>query len=89
MVGGDKSAYAQDDWTTGRTLINYGLRYDVHQAEITTSQLSPRLNLTYTVGKNAFHAYYDRLFQPVPGRGRDQIAGGQHRPGPAGAGRLL
>ena len=66
VVGGDKSAYAQDDWTVGRTLINYGLRYDVHQAEITTSQLSPRLNLTYTVGKNAFHAYYDRLFQPVP-----------------------
>ena len=66
LSGGDKSAYAQDDWTTGRTLINYGLRYDVHQADVTTSQLSPRLNLTYTVGKNAFHAYYDRLFQPVP-----------------------
>jgi hypothetical protein len=66
LSGGDKSAYAQDDWTTGRTLINYGLRYDVHQSDVTTSQLSPRLNLTYTAGKNAFHAYYDRLFQPVP-----------------------
>jgi len=65
LSGGDKSAYAQDDWTTGRTLINYGLRYDVHQADITTSQLSPRLNLTYTVGKDQLHAYYDRLFQPV------------------------
>ena len=66
LAGGDKSVYAQDDWTTGRTLINYGLRYDVHQADITTSQLSPRLNLTYnTSAKDKLHAYYDRLFQPV------------------------
>ncbi len=65
LYGSDKSAYAQDDWTTGRTLINYGVRYDVHQADITTSQLSPRLNLTYTAGKDQLHAYYDRLFQPV------------------------
>ena len=65
ISGGDKSAYAQDDWTTGRTLINYGVRYDVHQADITTSQLSPRLNLTYIAGKDQLHAYYDRLFQPV------------------------
>jgi len=65
LSGGDKSAYAQDDWTVGRTLINYGLRYDVHQADITTSQLSPRLNLTYTAGRDQIHAYYDRLFQPV------------------------
>lgn len=65
LSGGDKSVYAQDDWTTGRTLINYGVRYDVHQADITTSQLSPRLNLTYTAGKDQLHAYYDRLFQPV------------------------
>ena len=52
LSGGDKSVYAQDDWTTGRMLINYGLRYDVHQADITTSQVSPRLNLTYTAGKD-------------------------------------
>ncbi len=65
LSGGDKSAYVQDDWTTGRTLIDYGVRYDVHQADVTTSQLSPRLNLTYTAGQNKFHAYYDRLFQPI------------------------
>ncbi len=65
LSGGDKSVYAQDDWTTGRTLINYGLRYDTHQADITTSQVSPRLNITYTAGKDQLHAYYDRLFQPV------------------------
>ena len=65
ISGGDKSVFAQDDWTVGRTLINYGARYDVHQADITTSQVSPRLNLTYTMGKDQLHAYYDRLFQPV------------------------
>ncbi len=65
LYGSDKSAYVQDDWTTGRTRVNYGVRYDVHQADITTSQLSPRLNLTYTAGKDQLHAYYDRLFQPV------------------------
>ncbi len=65
LSGGDKSVYVQDDWTTGRTLIDYGVRYDVHQADATTSQVSPRLNLTYTAGQNKFHAYYDRLFQPI------------------------
>jgi len=65
LSGGDKSAYVQDDWTTGRTLIDYGVRYDVHQADVTTSQVSPRLNITYTAGQNKFHAYYDRLFQPI------------------------
>ncbi len=65
LSGGDKSAYVQDDWTTGRTLIDYGARFDVHQADVTTSQLSPRLNVTYTAGPNKFHAYYDRLFQPI------------------------
>jgi len=65
LSGGDKSAYIQDDWTTGRTLIDYGVRYDIHQADVTTSQLSPRLNITYTAGQNKFHAYYDRLFQPI------------------------
>jgi len=65
LSGGDKSVYVQDDWTTGRTLVDYGIRYDVHQADATTSQVSPRLNLTYTAGQNKFHAYYDRLFQPI------------------------
>ena len=66
FTGGDRSAYWQDDWKPGRFLINYGARYDVHQADITTSQLSPRLNITYHVGgRDDVHGYYDRLFQPV------------------------
>ncbi|MDQ2801098.1 MAG: TonB-dependent receptor [Armatimonadota bacterium] len=67
ISGGDRSVYLQDDWTPGRLLVNYGARYDIHKADTTTSQLSPRLNLTYTAsGHDKFHAYYDRLFQPAP-----------------------
>jgi len=67
LSGGDRSAYVQDDWTPGRTLINYGVRYDQHKTDTTTSQFSPRLNLTYTLGgRDKVHAYYDRLFQPAP-----------------------
>lgn len=66
VTGGDRSIYAQDDWTTGRTHINYGARYDVHQADITTTQLSPRFNYYYNPdGHDTFHAFYDRLFQPA------------------------
>ena len=67
LSGGDRSAYVQDDWTPGRFLVNYGVRYDIHKTDTTTSQLSPRLNMTYTFnGRDKFHAYYDRLFQPAP-----------------------
>jgi len=67
LSGGDRSAYLQDDWTPGRFLVNYGVRYDIHKTDTTTSQLSPRLNLTYSLnGRDKLHAYYDRLFQPAP-----------------------
>ena len=66
ISGGDKGAYLQDDWTPGRWSINFGARYDIHKADTETSQLSPRLNLTYAAsGHEKFHAYYDRLFQPA------------------------
>ena len=66
LSGGDKSVYLQDDWTPGRFLVNYGVRYDQHKTDTTTSQVSPRLNLTYTLDKrDKLHAYYNRLFQPA------------------------
>jgi hypothetical protein len=66
IYGGDRSGYIQDDWTPGRTHLNYGVRYDQHNADITTSQWSPRVNLDYTAGRrDAFRLYYDRLFQPA------------------------
>ena len=76
FTGGDRSAYLQDDWTPGRFLVNYGARYDVHQAFATTSQVSPRLNVTYHVGgRDDFHAYYDRLFQPVNIEDEKELSG--------------
>ena len=67
LSGGDQSLYLQDDWTPGRFLVNYGVRYDRHKTDTTTSQVSPRLNLTYTLNaRDKVHAYYNRLFQPAP-----------------------
>jgi hypothetical protein len=66
IYGGDRSAYIQDDYTPGRTHLDYGVRYDQHNAEITTSQFSPRVNLDYTAShRDTFRLYYDRLFQPA------------------------
>jgi hypothetical protein len=59
--------YAQDDWTPGRFAINYGVRFDQNSEDVTTNQVSPRLNIRYRVtDKDTVHAYYDRLFQPIP-----------------------
>jgi hypothetical protein len=67
LSGGDAGIYVQDDWTTGRFDVNYGARYDIHTAETTTSQVSPRLNLSYHAGqRDTVHAFYNRLFMPVP-----------------------
>ncbi len=53
----------QDDWSPGRLLVDYGARYDIHVApDETSSQLSPRLNITYDAGRDKFHAYYDGCF---------------------------
>jgi len=66
ITGADRSEYVQDDFTNGRTLIDYGVRYDQHAADITSYQLSPRFNYYYTVSKtDKFHAFYDHLFQPA------------------------
>jgi outer membrane cobalamin receptor len=59
--------YAQDDWTTGRFLINYGARFDENSQDITTNQVSPRVNIKYRLeNHNTLHGYYDKLFQPIP-----------------------
>jgi len=66
ISGGDRAAYLQDNWTPGRWSVDLGARYDIHKADTETSQLSPRLNLTYAAsGSEKFHAYYNRLFQPA------------------------
>ncbi|MDR3710495.1 MAG: TonB-dependent receptor [Capsulimonadaceae bacterium] len=66
LSGNDRSAYIQDDWSPGRWRVNYGARYDMHKTDTDTSQISPRLNMTYIAGRHdKFHADYDREFQPV------------------------
>lgn len=66
ISGGDRAVYLEDDWKGGRLGVNLGARYDVHIAAQTASQLSPRLNFTYRAdGRDTFHAYYNRLFQPA------------------------
>lgn len=62
----DLGMYAQDDWTPGRFLIDYGVRYDVNSEDVTTNQVSPRINAKYHLnGHDTLHAYYDKLFQPI------------------------
>lgn len=59
--------YVQDDWTPGRFAINYGVRFDQNSQDVTTHQVSPRLNIRYRLTEHdTLHAYYDRLFQPIP-----------------------
>ena len=59
--------YAQDDWTPGRFAVNYGVRYDENSQDVTTNQVSPRLNVRYHLtGSDTVHVFYDRLFQPIP-----------------------
>ena len=44
------AARPQDDWNHGRAHLNYGMRYDQHDADTTTSQVSPRINLECHTG---------------------------------------
>jgi len=68
--------YAQDDWSPGRFLVNYGVRYDVNNQAITTHQLSPRVNVKYRLnGTDTIHAFYDHLFQPIPVETAAQLVG--------------
>jgi len=65
--GNDQGVYLSDDWKpSSQWLIHYGARYDVHKVSEQYEQLSPRLNVTYSLSKtDKIHAYYDRLFEPA------------------------
>ena len=67
LKGTNFGAYAQDTWKSGRLTLNYGARFDVHRADNTYSQLSPRVNGTFKLNEsNSVYAFYNRLFMPVP-----------------------
>ena len=58
--------YLQDEWRPMRKLtVNYGARYDVMNAYVNASQLSPRLGMVYKASKDTtLHAGYARYFTP-------------------------
>ncbi|HWB58116.1 MAG TPA: TonB-dependent receptor [Chthoniobacteraceae bacterium] len=61
-------AYLQDEWKfTPRLTLNYGARFDVVNAFVNESQLSPRINLVYQPTDSiTLHTGYARYFTPPP-----------------------
>ena len=68
------AAYAQDTWSRGRLVTNYGLRGDLYgqslngdTAKVSTAELSPRLNLSYRADRlTQLHLAYNRLLNTPP-----------------------
>jgi len=60
--------YLQDEWKLAEKLtMNYGARYDVSDAYLYESQLSPRLGFVYQQSSiTTLHAGYMRTFTPPP-----------------------
>lgn len=60
--------YLQDEWKlTQKLTLNYGARFDVVDAYVNESQLSPRINLVYEpVDATTLHIGYARYFTPPP-----------------------
>jgi outer membrane receptor protein involved in Fe transport len=68
QLGQIYSLYLQDEWHIDPKLtVNYGARFDRVSAFVDEQQLSPRLNLAYTLTEaTAFHLGYARYFTPPP-----------------------
>lgn len=60
--------YLQDEWKlTDALTMNYGARFDVMNAYVNESQLSPRLGLVYKLDNaTTIHGGYARYFTPPP-----------------------
>ena len=60
--------YLQDQWKVFQKLtINFGARFDVLDAYLTETQLSPRINAVYEMtDKTTVHLGYARYFTPPP-----------------------
>ncbi len=58
--------YLEDEWHPAKKLsVNYGARFDVMNAYVNASQLSPRVGLVYdATEQTSFHAGYARYFTP-------------------------
>jgi len=62
------SVYLQDEWKlAGALTLNYGARFDVMNAYVKESQLSPRIGLVYKLDDaTTLHGGYARTFTPPP-----------------------
>jgi outer membrane receptor for ferrienterochelin and colicin len=62
------SAYLQNEWKAlDKLTLNYGARFDVSDAYIRESQLSPRFGAVYDLSsKTKIHAGFARYFTPPP-----------------------
>ena len=60
--------YLQDEWKlTDKLTLNYGGRFDIVNAYLNESQLSPRLGMVYKLtDATTLHAGYARYFTPPP-----------------------
>jgi outer membrane receptor protein involved in Fe transport len=59
------SFYVQDSWRPlDRLTVDLGIRYDRSRLLLRESQWSPRLGVSYRVGRAAFRASLNRFFQP-------------------------
>ena len=59
------SFYVQDSWRPlDRLAVDLGVRYDRSHLLLRESQWSPRLGVSYRVGRAAFRASLNRFFQP-------------------------
>jgi len=60
--------YLQDEWKAmDKLTINYGARFDVSDAYVDASQLSPRIGAVYDLTSSTkLHAGYARYFTPPP-----------------------
>lgn len=61
------SAYAEDEFHSGRWLVNAGIRYDIFQFIRHDAALSPRINVVYSFNDDlALRASYDRIVMQAP-----------------------
>ena len=67
-IGMEYGVYLQDEWRlTPKLTMNYGARYDVVNAYVDESQISPRLGFVYrATDETTFHAGYAKYFTPPP-----------------------
>ena len=68
LVGRTYSGYVQDEWKLSDSLtLNYGVRFDQSEAQVSEHQFSPRVGLVWQPNRaSTVHIGYARYFTPPP-----------------------